>query len=108
VKTGNLRDNIAIFKRTADGNTAHYAVGVRPIHLTPNRRRSCASSSAQPEPHFDRWRPLLLAVHRVRHFEDGRASVPASCVRVEKAARARNIPQTLADGVEAAAAEARK
>ncbi len=34
VRTGALRDHIAIFKRKDDPNTAHYAIGVRGIKLT--------------------------------------------------------------------------
>jgi HK97 gp10 family phage protein len=108
-KSGNLRDNIVIFKRTADGNTAHYAVGVRPIHLTAKskkvlrilKRATGHRASIEGDPFY--WRFLEFGTSKMAARPFLRPAFES-----KKQDAVETFKKSLADGVDAAAAEARK
>jgi HK97 gp10 family phage protein len=109
VKTGTLRENIAIFKHTTDGNTAHYTVGVRPIRLTARskkvlrvlKRATGSRSAIAGDPFY--WRFIEFGTSKMAARPFMRPAFES-----RKGAALETFRKTLADGVQAAAAEARK
>jgi HK97 gp10 family phage protein len=109
VATGNLRDHISIFKRAADGNTAHYAIGVRPIKLNAKskkvlrilKRATGKRTSIVGDPYY--WRFIEFGTSKMAARPFLRPAFES-----QKSAALETFRTKLADGVEAAAAEARK
>ena len=108
VRTGNMKDAIAIFKRKDDPSTAHYAIGVRKIKLNRKMknvfrivRRAGMKLGIQGDAYY--W----------RFVEFGTAKMPAHpflrpAFEAQKMAAIEKFRTSLADGVQAAAKEVAK
>lgn len=108
VRTGLLKSKIAIFKRSSDGNTAHYAIGVRRLRLTRKvkrvlkilRKANGGSSGVTIDDDAFYWRFLEFGTAKMSAHPFLRPAFEA-----QKEAAIEVFRVTLADGVQAAAAE---
>lgn len=106
VRTGALRDHIAIFKRKSDGNTAAYAIGIRGIRL--NRKvknvlrilRKANGNRTQIAGDVYYWQFLEFGTSKMSARPFLRPAFEAN-----KDSAIELFRTTLADGVQAAAAE---
>lgn len=106
VRTGALRDHIAIFKRSSDGNTAHYAIGVRGIRLNRKikkvlrilRRANGTRTAIAGDTYY--WKYLEFGTAKMAARPFLRPAFEA-----QKEAATQVFRTSLAEGVIAAAAE---
>jgi HK97 gp10 family phage protein len=108
VRTGLLKSKIAIFKRSSDGNTAHYAIGVRKLRLNTKikkvlrilRKANGGESGVQLQDEAFYWRFLEFGTAKMSARPFLRPAFES-----QKNAALEVFRVTLADGVQAAAAE---
>lgn len=110
IRTGALRDHIAVFKRPSDGDTAHYAIGVRGIKLTRKLKRVAKYlRQIAGVKHLD----ISGDLYYWRFLEFGTSKMPAHpflrpAFEAQKENAIERFRAALADGVQAAADEVAK